>query len=210
MVETSTVIIDGSFKGKPATFRKTAYIRFDLAERLGVINYLNLVVSIMLTVYLSGWGIFIAFFPGSLNNDEANIISYVSVMATIALMCLTILDYTADRAVKARAFLQCANKILKVADDLDYRLIVDSKPEEVKLIIDSYNSILADSEWNHSSEDHALFERKAESKKSLFHLVKYTACLYKYYIKRTFLQIALSAMVMWSTYLVISSMLHRS
>lgn len=187
------------FKSKTERFRKTAYIRFDLSERLQVVNYINLVVSILLTVYLSGWAIFVAFFPDVLTSHERNVISYVSVMATIALMCLTLLDYTADRSVKSRAFLQCGNKVIKIADDLDFALEERRPLSEIKDLVHSYNRVLAESEWNHSGEDNALYEKKQLGRKSFLLSVKYNAAVLSYYLKRTLLQMVLAFMVLAAT-----------
>ena len=61
---------------KIRAIRKTAYIRFDLAERLQIINYINLITSLILTTYLSGWTVFIAFFPNALG--AADVILYLT------------------------------------------------------------------------------------------------------------------------------------
>jgi len=199
-----------ALRAKSAGFRKTAYIRFDLAERLQVINFVNLIVSVLLTVYLSGWAIFVAFFPRALISPEKEIVSYVSVMATIALMCLTILDYMADRSVKARAFLQCGNRILKISDDLDFAVAEGLPLAKIKDIVGSYNEVLTGSEWNHSSEDYALYEKNQRSRDSFLRFVCYKKSIAIYYLQRVFLQVLLAAMVLFATYSIAQNVYGRS
>lgn len=198
------------YSQKISSVRKTAYIRFDLSERLQIINYINLVTSLLLTTYLAGWAIFIAFFPESLSASDRNIVSYIAVMATIALMLLTALDYVADRSLKAKIFLDSGNDLLQIADDLEYAVNQGNQDHSLKVLIDNYNSHLKECPLNHSAEDYKFYmlkqERRASKgfKKSVCSSAALLTFAFMYYAKRTSLQFLVAAMVVIPTLSMVS------
>ena len=105
--------------GKIKKMKTTAYVRFDLSERLANVEYINIIVSILMTMYLSGWAIFVKFYPDMLSSWQQNTLSFMSVMASITLLCMTILDHASSRSVKSKLFLDSGNRILNLADELE-------------------------------------------------------------------------------------------
>lgn len=188
---------DNVYYKKIKTIRKTAYIRFDLSERLISLGYINLILSIILTVYLSGWTVFFRFFPGLIDEKFENLISFISVMSTITLLCLMILDYMADRSLKAKMFLDNAKDLTKIADDLEHETIQNGTIGNIKPIIDEYNKCIKIFPMNHSSEDNDIYHAKQNNK------FNYILRLTIYYIKRIALQLITSFAAVGTTIYVI-------
>ncbi|WP_339109914.1 SLATT domain-containing protein [Thioclava sp. GXIMD4216] len=203
--------VDEFYRKKVASIRKTAYIRFDVAERLQAINYISLVASLILTTYLSAWAIFTVFFPNVLSSRESEFVSYIAVMATISLMLLTVLDYVADRSVKAQTFLRCGNALLQVADELEHAILSKEHASQLKIIVGKYHSILNESSLNHTSEDNDLYDQKSNLRKAGC-FSRYPMRLFfiwsvvLYYAKRISLQIIVAIMVIAPTVAIIKNL----
>lgn len=193
-------------RNKVASMKKTAYIRLDLAERLQFINYINLIITVILSMYLAGWAMFVAFFPDVLTENDASVISYVGVVATFSISMLTILDFMADRSVKSKFFLDSGNKILKKSDDLEFSIRNNLGNFHAKSILDSYHEILKDSSLNHGSEDNDLYLAKSnmKNKKCLFNYLFYVVKYFWYIIKRIFLQVSSVLVVGYFTISLVS------
>ncbi|WP_342774392.1 SLATT domain-containing protein [Paracoccus gahaiensis] len=193
------------YKSRSRKMKVTAYVRFDLSERLSNIEYINLIISVLMTVYLTGWVIFVQFYPSALSDEQKTLLSFTSVMASITLLCMTILDHASARSVRANTFLESADSALRLADELDLACLTGDRTLATSLIA-SYSTSLRAAKVNHSSEDYQLYVDKENSRNQKFFSkarIRYQCRIIMYYAKRVLLQIASSLGVLFATALVV-------
>jgi hypothetical protein len=128
--------------------------RFNAATSLEWQELVSVITTSILTIYLLSWSVITISFPGSFQEAHVRFYSVVSIIASVALLVVTLMEFALKRAVKAEKLQQNAHCISKLMRDLERELAAE-KPnlENLRSIAASYEDEIAQTHINHSTRD---------------------------------------------------------
>lgn len=147
------------FVGKQRKVEKTAYIRFNVAEKLANDERVSMVFSAGLTTYLICSSILL-FADGSFSSTlNGRAVSLVGILASISLLVANFIDGTKGRSLKADIMLRNAQSILKISSVMDLELRSDDPSyDRLSEQLVRYQDALGEAGINHDAWDNAYFE----------------------------------------------------
>lgn len=133
----------------------TRGVRFYVSENEKRKERFSIITIAILTIYLSGWSIATAVFPESFNTHQNKIIDFTSIIASVALLCLSLLDYALSRGVFAEKMLHSAFQITSILREME-RLLEAKNPDCNKLseLAAKYEDCLSATGINHNADDY--------------------------------------------------------
>ncbi|CUI01121.1 SLATT domain-containing protein [Leisingera aquaemixtae] len=143
-------------KGK---MEKTAYIRFNLAERMDRYEKGSVIFSALLSVYLICSSVAL-FANGNLaSSADGHAVTLIGIIASVSLLVVNLLDNAEGRALHAREMRESAQKILEIVSRMDCEL-VSSAPDSdnLKGFVGEYHSAIERQGQNHQAWDNELYE----------------------------------------------------
>lgn len=145
------------FVKKAEAIKKTAYIRFDCAERLASQEKLRLFVSTVLAIFLVTWSISQLAFPDCIADAQEGFLNFLSIISSISLLALGLVDYSSNRGLHSHIMLQNAQHLLRLGERLE-RLArsPEASHGEMNELCELYHDSLASAGINHHSADNKL------------------------------------------------------
>jgi len=147
---------------------KTRGARFTAATGLAIKDRCSIATTALLSVYLLGCSIWLIAMPGSFSPEAVRFFGALSVVASIAILVLSLLDYALGRAVRAEKLQQNALRISVLLRRLERELC--SEAPDIALIRDiaaKYEDELFETQVNHSSSDYRKWQIYCSPSESL-------------------------------------------
>ncbi|SEJ52136.1 hypothetical protein SAMN05421762_1183 [Pseudooceanicola nitratireducens] len=138
---------------------KTAYIRFNLSERLEAEEKASMAFSSVLTIFLVCASIGLYADSSFADTVEGHAVSLISIVASISLLVVNLLDYSKGRSVLARDMQVHAQRLLRISGNMRAE-IQSVKPEEevLRASLTAFHDCIEGFGQNHSAWDNKLFE----------------------------------------------------
>jgi hypothetical protein len=157
------------FFDKKRKMEKTAYIRFNLSEKLISVERLSAIFSAVLTVFLICSSIAL-FSDGEFSKTvPGRAVSFIAIVTSVALLVVNLMDGAKGRPLAAAKMLKSGQGVLAIATSIEIELNSDDpNAETLKDHLEKYHELLDGLEVNHESSDNEFFERveKLKSKYS--------------------------------------------
>ncbi len=183
----------------------TRGVRFSVAESEQRKEKFSIGVIAILSIYLAGWSLAAILFPDALAELQSRALSFVSVVASVSLLVISLFDFAAGRSVYAEKMLQNAFVITEILREAERELTKEA-PDYARLSIlaSTYEAKVSGVGVNHTSKDYKLWKmqrRKPSNKCEAFHIWATSMilnCLA--FTSAMFFQIALVVLIIASTY----------
>lgn len=147
------------FAKQQQKINKTAYIRFNVAEKLTKSEKLSTAFSAMLTVYLICSSIVLFADGGFSSTLEGRAVSLIGIISSISLLVVNLMDGAMGRPLIANAMHQNAQSILKLSSLIEVELRSDQPDSELlKEHLVKYHDSLERVGTNHDSWDNRYYE----------------------------------------------------
>lgn len=135
--------------------------RYNSDRRLKRKNAFSLTAISFLSLYVLVISILTVIGGDKLSVEQSNYLSIASIVISLFILILSLLETSKEYSIKAERLYACANKINKLMSDLKIAqtIISDQKQLEstVKNINDLYHDIISSYEENHEELDHEKF-----------------------------------------------------
>ena len=134
---------------------KTRGSRFTAASGLRVKERCSIGTTALLTIHVLGWSVWLIAMPDSFATETVRFFGALSVVASIAILVLSLLDYALSRSVDAEKLQQNALEISVLLRELE-RELCSPMPniDRMKQIAQSYEAGLVSTQINHSPSDY--------------------------------------------------------
>ncbi|MBL3598050.1 SLATT domain-containing protein [Rhodovulum sulfidophilum] len=142
----------------------TRGIRFSVAEREKRKEKFSIGVIAVLSIYLAGWSLAASLFPDALTETQARALSFISVVASVSLLVISLFDFAASRSVYAEKMLQNAFSIAEILREAE-RELAKGDPDYARLSIlaSTYEAKVSGVGVNHTSKDYKLWKLQRRS-----------------------------------------------
>lgn len=152
---------------------KTRGIRFSVAESEKVKEKFSVATVALLSIYLASWSFAMGLFPECFNELQIKALSFISIVASISLLVISLFDYAADRSVFSEKMLQNAFSITKISRESE-RELARSDPDFKKLsdLAAEYEGIVSGAGINHNSKDYRLWLLRREKPSGVWQAFK--------------------------------------
>lgn len=152
----------------------TRGVRFSVAESEQRKEKFSITVIAMLSIYLAGWSLAASLFPDRLSEIQTRALSFVSVVASVSLLVISLFDFAADRSVYAEKMLQNANGITEILREAE-RELAKEFPDyaHLSVLAAKYEATVRSVGVNHPSKDYKIWElqrRKPSNKFEAFQI----------------------------------------
>lgn len=134
---------------------KTRGSRFTAATGLAIKERCSIGATALLTIYVLAWSVWLIAMPDSFTPETVQFFSALSVVASIAILVLSLLDYALGRAVRAEKLQQNALRISVLLRQLE-REVCSEMPDInlVREIAAKYEEELVETQVNHTPSDY--------------------------------------------------------
>lgn len=148
----------------------TRGVRFSVAESERRKERFSIATVAALSVYLAGWSMAASFLPELFSPFQSSALSFLSVIASVALLVISLFDFAAGRSVYSEKMLQNAFAITVLLREAERELAKDL-PDYVRLadLASEYESVVTSAGVNHTSKDYKLWTLQRVKTESFLH-----------------------------------------
>lgn len=177
---------DAYYRHLATIMHSTRGARFTAASSLGLRERWSVATTAFLSVFILAWSVFLIAQPQSFDAQATRFFAGLSIVASVSVLVLSLLDYAYGRAVRAEKLQENALQISILMRRLE-RELCSSTPDlnVMREIADRYENDLAHTQVNHSPADYKKFRLEAEAPSSLIdktsHLLRLSAYNLWYY-----------------------------
>lgn len=152
---------------------KTRGIRFSVAESEKSREKFSVATVALLSIYLASWSFAIGLFPDFFNDLQIKLLSFISIVASISLLVISLFDYAAGRSIFSEQMLQNAFSITEVTRKCE-RELARPNPDYAKMstLASEYEAIVSGAGINHNSKDYKLWMLRQERPSGFWHTCK--------------------------------------
>jgi len=154
---------------------KTRGSRYNADRRLKRKSNLSLATISLLSFYVLIISIVSSFSVFNLNNTETGFLTFISIVISIFIIVLSLLEASKEYSIKAERLYTCANEINRLMSELKFAQAtiteIDKLEKEVYKIHNEYQLLIKNVKENHDDIDFDLF-RVANKKKPMKQLTK--------------------------------------
>lgn len=183
----------------------TRGVRFSVAEGEQRKEKFSIGVIAMLSIYLAGWSLAASIFPDALSEFQTKALSFISVVASVSLLIISLFDFAAGRSVYAEKMLQNAFAITEILREAE-RELAQVAPDYARLAIlaSTYEAKVSSVGVNHTSKDYKIWKlqrRKPSTKFEAFQIwLKFVMLNCLAFTSAMIFQVALVGLIIVSTY----------
>jgi hypothetical protein len=134
---------------------RTRAARFGAADALQKKERISVSVVAFLSIYLLGWSVLSLSYPEWLTPDHSRFYTVVSVVSAAAILAITLMDQSFQRALKAEKFQANALQVSLLMRELE-RELVEPQPDFTRMseLASRYENYILQTAINHSPMDH--------------------------------------------------------
>jgi hypothetical protein len=147
---------------------KTRGARFTAASSLIVRERWSVATTSFLSVFMLAWSVFLVAEPEIFSPDQVRFLGALSIVASVSVLVLTLLDLAYGRTVHAEKLQQNALKISVLMRRLERELCAPSP--DIKImdkIAEEYEIAIAETQVNHSTADYKKWQLESEKPKAI-------------------------------------------
>lgn len=147
---------------------KTRGARFTAASSLGFRERWSIGTTSLLTVFILSWSVFLVADPEAFSSADVRFFAALSIISSVAVLTLTLLDYALARTVRAEKLQQNALRISVIMRALE-RELCSAAPNVAALhgFAIEYETAIAETQLNHAPSDFRKWEIASEEPKTL-------------------------------------------
>lgn len=150
----------------------TRGVRFSVAESELRKEKFSIVTIALLSVYLAAWALANSMFPEVFSSTQSRALSLVSVVASVALLVISLFDFAAGRSVYSEKMLQNAFSITSILREAERELAkIDPDYSRLAQLAAEYEASVNGVGVNHASRDHKIWKLKREKSGSIYDAV---------------------------------------
>lgn len=137
-----------------ATMWKTRGARFGASASLSFKDRFGIGTSAFLSIYMIAWSVASLAFPEFFNSTQGRVLNIVSIMSSVALLAITLMEFGFGRSVKAQILQQNALSISGLMRELEMELASPSPNlDKLKSLASSYERLNFETQINHTTQD---------------------------------------------------------
>jgi hypothetical protein len=147
---------------------KTRGARFTAASSLGVRERWSIGTTSLLTVFILSWSVFLVADPDAFSTPDVRFFGALSIISSVAVLTLTLLDYALGRTVRAEKLQQSALQISLIMRALERELCSDTPDiAAMRRLAIEYETAVAETQLNHAPSDFRKWEIGSEKPTTL-------------------------------------------
>lgn len=186
--------------------------RFNAAAGLEWQELFSIITTSVLSIYLLSWAVFTISLPEVFEAKHLRFFGAVSIVASVGLLTVSLMEYALKRSVRAEKLQQNAHRISKLMRELERELALENPDfEKLGRIAASYEDEIAQTHINHTARDWRMwtYSRSTSDKMILEKLYSVRSIGYRfwYVLSMVWLYVVLLALVfvptLWYTYAVV-------
>lgn len=179
---------------------KTRGSRFGAAASLSFKDRFGIGTAAFLSIYMIGWSVSSLAFPEFFNSTQGRVLNIVSIISSIALLAIMLMEFAFGRSVKAQILHQNALSISGIMRELEMELAAPSpNVGKLKELALSYERLNFETQINHTTQDYKRWEYSVASSEVWWEAVIYWLRYHVYrvwlFCTSMFIYIALCALV---------------
>ena len=137
------------------TMWKTRGARFGAAASLSFKDRFGVGTAAFLIIYMIAWSVSSLAFPEFFTSTRGLVLNVVSIVSSVALLAITLMEFAFGRAVKAQILHQNALSISGIMRDLEMELAAAvPRVERLKELASSYERLNFETQINHTTQDY--------------------------------------------------------
>jgi hypothetical protein len=137
--------------------RKTRGARFIAADRLHKKGKFGIIVITILSIYITSITIAISVFPQYFDSATEGLLNIVSIISSISVIALSLVEYAGARQVNAEILNRNALAISRLRAKLKVAQVSNASFTEIKKISEDYENVNSEAKLNHSEKDYNKF-----------------------------------------------------
>lgn len=147
---------------------KTRGARFTAASSLSFRERWSIGTTSLLTVFILSWSVFLVADPEAFSTPDVRFFGALSIISSVAVLTLTLLDYALGRIIRAERLQQNALQISLIMRALERELCSDAPDIAAmrRLAVD-YETSIAETQLNHAPSDLRKWEIASEKPKTV-------------------------------------------
>lgn len=152
------------YHGLATTMWKTRGARFGAAASLSFKDRFGVGTAAFLTIYMIAWSVSSLAFPEFFTSTRGRVLNVVSIVSSVALLTITLMEFAFGRAVKAQILHQNALSISGIMRDLEMELAT-AVPDvsRLKELASNYERLILETQINHSTQDYLRWQYSVAS-----------------------------------------------
>ncbi|ANM16331.1 hypothetical protein AMK06_CH01401 [Rhizobium sp. N541] len=192
------------YRNLATTMWKTRGARFGASASLSFKDRFGIGTAAFLSIYMIAWSVASLAFPEFFNSTRGRIFNIVSIVSSVALLAITLMEFAFGRSVKAQILHQNALSISGLMRELEMELAAATPDvEKLKALASSYERLNFETQINHTTQDYKRWQYSVAStddwmRRPLFSL-RYHAYRVWLFCSSMFIYIALCALVIGVT-----------
>lgn len=205
---------ESHFLNEKRKIEKTAYIRFDLSERISSDERFSVIFSSTLTIYLICASIALYADNGLAASTDGKAVTVSGIIASVSLLVTNLLDHSERRALRSRDMMSSAQGLLRIASQIGVEIDAENPdPIELRRLLAQYHDAIGGISENHSVWDNTVYETLESMRSSAwckipFLLIKYYLLKLQRFLSVWFLHIAVLSICGFSFCLLVSRVIH--
>jgi SMODS and SLOG-associating 2TM effector domain family 5 len=154
------------YRDLATTMWKTRGARFGAAASLSFKDRIGIGTSAFLSIYMIAWSVASLAFPDYFNSTRGRILNVVSIVSSVALLAITLMEFAFGRSVKAQILHQNALSISGIMRELEMELASASPNiDKLKELALSYERLNFETQINHTTQDYKRWQYSVASSK---------------------------------------------
>jgi hypothetical protein len=147
----------------------TRGVRFSVAESEQRKEKFSIGTIAVLSIYLAGWSLAASLFPDILTEFQARALGFISLVASVSLLVISLFDFAAGRSVYAEKMLQNAFAITEILREAE-RELAKEVPDFTRLsrLASMYEAKVSGVSVNHTSKDYKLWKLERRKPSNIF------------------------------------------
>lgn len=154
------------YRDLATTMWKTRGARFSAAASLSFKDRIGIGTAAFLSIYMIAWSVASLAFPDFFSSTRGRILNIVSIVSSVALLAIMLMEFAFGRSVKAQILHQNALSISGLMRELEMEL-ASASPNIDKLrdLALSYERLNVETQINHTTQDYKRWQYSTTSSK---------------------------------------------
>lgn len=146
------------------TMWKTRGARFGAAASLSFKDRFGVGTAAFLIVYMIGWSVVSLAFPEFFTSMRGRVLNVVSIVSSVALLAITLMEFAFGRAVKSQILHQNALSISVIMRELERELAAAvPNVDRLKELASNYEKLNFETQINHTTQDYTRWQYSTAS-----------------------------------------------
>lgn len=143
---------------------KTRGARFGAAASLSFKDRIGIGTAAFLSIYMIAWSVASLAFPEFFASTRGRILNVVSIVSSVALLAITLMEFAFGRSVKAQILQQNALSISVIMRELEMELAAaPPNVDKLKELALSYERLNSEAQINHTTQDYKRWQYSVAS-----------------------------------------------